>query len=133
MTGSDAETALELALLGGKRFDFGSVALDFMAGPALTMEGVTLSQTQASRVQSSTVNSPAAPAAHSPPSTDPVPRLVLGARVDFNSHAVFRGFVGIDGEMGPRQMSDGAEPVVASPHLPAFSVGLALGVTVGTR
>jgi hypothetical protein len=57
-------------------------------------------------------------------------RLLLGARLGFSPRSVFRTFVGIDGEVGPTQASN--DDVSASARLPSFSVGLALGATVGT-
>jgi hypothetical protein len=132
LAGGDPETALELALLGGKRFDFGRVALDLCAGPGVAIKGLALSQTEVVRSDARAPGSPPPPPPPGPsePSSGPVPRLLLGARLGFSPRSVFRTFVGIDGEVGPTRAS--SDEVSASAHLPSFSVGLALGATVGT-
>jgi hypothetical protein len=56
--------------------------------------------------------------------------LLLGARFGFFPRSALRTFVGIDGEVGPARVADDAGP--ASARLPAYSLGLALGGTVGT-
>jgi hypothetical protein len=129
IAGGDPETALELAILGGKRFDFGSVALDLSAGPGVAMKGLALSQTETARVDNM-APAPRPPEPHSDPSSGPVPRLLLGARLGFSPRSVFRTFVGIDGEVGPTRASP--SEATESARLPSFSVGLALGATVGT-
>ena len=132
IAGGDPETALELALLGGKRFDFGRVALDLSAGPGIAMKGLALSQTEVVRSDARAPGSPPPPPppAREDPSSGPVPRLLLGARLGFSPRSVVRTFVGIDGEVGPTQTS--SDDLAASARLPSFSVGLALGATVGT-
>ena len=55
LRGSDPDTALELGILGGKRFDLGSSALDLTIGPALAMRG-TLSGVSASTMIVPTVS-----------------------------------------------------------------------------
>jgi hypothetical protein len=56
--------------------------------------------------------------------------LLLGARVNFGALSTLRAFVGVDGELGPSR----AEPtdVPGAPRLPVWTLGLALGATVGT-
>jgi hypothetical protein len=130
--GSDPETALELAILAGKRFDFGSVALDVTAGPGVAMKGVTLSQSESVQVPTGPTVVPPAPPSRSEPSSGPVPRLLLGARLGFSPRSVFRTFLGIDGELGPSRSSADPEATVSSPRMPTFTLGLALGATVGT-
>ena len=134
LVGGDAETALELALLTGKRFDFGSVALDVTAGPGVAMKGLAVSQTQRAQVSNDGSAPPPPPPPPPPtssdPSTGPVPRLLLGARFGFFPRSALRTFVGVDGELGPARVADDAGP--GSARLPTFSVGLALGGTVGT-
>jgi hypothetical protein len=129
ISGSDPETALELAILAGYRCDFGSVALDFTAGPGVAMKGVTLSARESVPVPNVP---PAAPPPRSEPSSGPVPRLLLGARLGFSPRSLFRTFVGIDGELGPSRTSVDPEENIESPRMPTFTVGLALGATVGT-
>ena len=129
--GSDPETALELAILAGKRFDFGSFALDLSAGPGVAMKGVAFSQSE-----SAPVLSMPAPASlmrpRSEPSSGPVARLLVGARLGFSPRSVFRTFIGIDGEWGPAREPGAFVDDVSSPRMPRYSVGLALGATVGT-
>jgi hypothetical protein len=122
----DPETALELALLAGRRFDLGNLALDFTAGLAIAMKGLSFSQ--AAPVNPMMPNM--IPPPQSDPSSGPVPRLLLGARVGFSPRSIFRTFVGIDGELGPTRSGTGAAPTSA--RLPGFSLGLALGASVGT-
>lgn len=133
----DPETALELALLAGRRFDFGGVALDLSAGPAVAMKGLAFSETRSTQVVSSgsgaeppPPTTPVPPPSGSDPGSGPVPRLLLAARFGFSPRSVFRTFVGVDGAVGPRRVDNGADN--ASARLPAFSLGLALGATVGT-
>ena len=131
--GGDPETALELAVLAGKRFDLGDLALDFTAGPAVAMKGLAFSQSESVAVSQmgggqTPVTMP--PPRHADPSSGPVPRLLLAARLGFSPRSVFRTFVGIDGEVGPSRVADDAP--ANSARLPGFSLGLALGGTVGT-
>jgi hypothetical protein len=134
--GGDPETALELAILAGKRFDFGAVALDLTAGPAMAMKGVAFSQSESVRVEGMGTTMPApvpAPPPRTEPSTGPIPRLLVGARLGFSPRSVFRTFVGLDGELGPAQAPTAPTPEVTAPRMPTFTVGLALGATIGTR
>ncbi|MES1186208.1 MAG: hypothetical protein ABUL60_20510 [Myxococcales bacterium] len=127
----DPETALELALLAGRRFDFGPVALDLSAGPAVAMKGLAFSQTRSVAVMGTGSAPPTTPPPpEADPSTGPVPRFLLAARIGFSPRSVFRTFVGVDAAMGQRRAT--FTPESASARLPAFSLGLALGATVGT-
>jgi hypothetical protein len=131
LLGGDPEPALELAMLTGWRLDFGGLAIDLTAGPAVAMKGLAFSQTESVRVNTTTATPPPPPPPpHSDPSSGPVPRLLLGARFGFSPRSVFRTFVGVDGELGPARVADEAGP--NSARLPTFSLGLALGATVGT-
>jgi hypothetical protein len=131
MGGDGRKTALELAVLAGRRFDLGSVSLDLSAGPAVAMMGFGGSQSVAARVSATTAATIAVmppPVPPSEPRSGPVARLLLGARLGFNPHSVFRTFVGIDGEAGPALAS--SDP--SSARLPGYSVGFSLGATLGT-
>jgi hypothetical protein len=132
ITGGDPETALELGILGGKRFDLGGVALDLSAGPAVAMKGLAVSRTEVAQVDGMAPADapPPPPPLEADPSSGPVPRLLLGARFGFSPRSVFRTFVGIDGEVGPARDSSSQEPT--SGRLPTFAIGLAVGATVGT-
>jgi hypothetical protein len=133
VAGGDPETALELALLTGRRFDLGSTALDLTAGPAVVMSGVAFSRTESVEVTGMpTVLAP--PPARSETSSGPVPRLLVGARLAFSPRSLFRTFVGLDGEFGPAHTPvDTAADVSSSSasHMPTYTVGLAVGATVG--
>jgi hypothetical protein len=133
LRGSDPETALALGVLFGRRTDVGGTALDFTVGPAVAMRGASFSETSAVSGQrtDAVVLRPAAP-----PERDvgPTPRLLLGVRWGFSPRSVFRTFVGIDGELGPRRGADApASLEPTSGRMPAYTIGLALGATVGTR
>jgi hypothetical protein len=130
LSGGQPEAALELAVLLGKRLHFQGVALDLTAGPAVAMKGI--SSTEDVRV---TAGGPAPPPQPPPPTSDPssgpVPRLLLGSRLGFSPRSVFRTFIGVDGELGPTHATDSGE--VNAGRLPLWTLGLALGATVGTK
>jgi hypothetical protein len=117
--GSEA-AALELAALGGRRLRFASLALDFFAGPALVLLGTTTEVTQAA---------PDGPV-DSKSSSGAVVRWLAGSRLTFGAGSSFRPFVAVDGEFGA-QRAPGAELLTSAPRLPAWTVGLAGGATVG--
>lgn len=131
LLGGDPETALELALLTGRRFDLGGVTLDLTAGPGVAMKGFALGSVV---VERSSVNMDGAMAPAPLPQEDaktgPVPRLLLGARIGLGPRSVFRTFFGFDGELGPARQANDAGPY--SSRLPTYTLGLALGATVGT-
>lgn len=133
LAGGDPQTTLELAVLGGKRWALGGVALDVTAGPAVAMTGFTVSQTESVYVDRNTARAapPPPPPPRQEPSSGPLPRLLLGARLGFSPRSVIRTFVGVDAELGLERKEADAVPGPAS--LPRFSLGLALGGTVGTR
>jgi hypothetical protein len=134
MDGSDPESALELALLVGRRIYFESVALDLTVGPAVAMKGIApLAQTDAAPVDPS--RNPRPPPPGPEPTTGPVPRLLLGARLGFAPRSVLRAFLGFEGELGPPQGDDPSElprNEVSSPRMPRYTAGVVLGATVGT-
>jgi len=125
--GSGHKTALELAILAGRRFDLGGVALDLSAGPGLALMGFDESQSIVQR-ERPTIRAMPPPLRPSEPRSGPVARLLLGARLAFNPRSVFRTFVGIDGEAGPTLASSD----LPSASLPRYSVGFSLGATIGT-
>jgi len=129
--GGDLVTALELGALAGKRLYLGGVALDLVAGPAVVMTGIGPGETRTAPANGTGATGATAPPPRSQPG--PVPRLLVGARVNLGPRSLFRTFVGIDGELGPRGEAppEGPSPVPA--RLPAYTVGLAVGATVGTR
>jgi hypothetical protein len=136
LAGSDPETALALTVLLGRRFELGSYALDLTAGPALALRGASFSETHAVSVQAGSPQALGAAMA-TPPPQEPdvgaVPRLVLGARLGFSPRSVFRTFIGLDGELGPSRSGGAAQSFESSGRMPAYTVGLSLGATLGTR
>lgn len=112
--------ALELAVLGGRRWRFGDTALDLTAGPAAALQGTTTFESR-SAVTGTTF---------SESSTSTVPRLLLGARVGFGARSTLHTFVGVDGELGPAR--SGGLDIPNASRLPLWTLGLALGATVGT-
>lgn len=124
VAGGPGGAALAAAIVAGRRVGFGTVALDFTAGPALAVRGIGNSVAVARMAD----GSGAAP----PPVDDgPWVRLVAGARVTFRARSVVRTFVGLDGELALERPS--AEGPAGEARLPAWTVGAVVGVTVGTR
>ena len=122
MSGSSGSMAVELDALAGRRFELGTTALDLVAGPALAMHGnVRVS------VPVGSATTPMSP----PPSEQGLPRLVVSSRLTFRAHAVVRTFIQLDAELG-RQRS-ATQPLPDQADLPAWTAGLAIGATVGTR
>jgi hypothetical protein len=119
-------SALALAVLGGRRLRFGTVALDLIAGPRLALFG----SSSTNFVKSADAAAVAPPP--EPMSTDGfVPRMLVGAHLSFSTDAVVRSFVGVDGEFGTAHAVGDDSPGV--PHrLPSWTLGLALGATAGT-
>jgi hypothetical protein len=128
LLGGDPETVLELGILAGRRFDLGDVALDVTAGPAVAMKGLAASQTEVVQMSMGPVER--APIVEEDPSMGPAPRLLLGARLAFRPRAIFRPFLGIDGEVGPARVAREAGSTTS--RLPAYVVGFAFGASVGT-
>jgi hypothetical protein len=120
--GGYAGTALELAALGGRRFRFQDLALDFVGGAAVVWRGAAGG--------TSVTPGPAGSTA-SQSTLGTVPRALLGAHVIFGARSSFRTFIGVDGELGPAN-APGDRPSDES-RLPIWTLGLALGATVGTR
>jgi hypothetical protein len=126
MGDSPATSALELALLGGRRFRFERTAIDVVAGPALAVPGI--GRHDAARAQAGS-HASAAPA---PTSDGPSTRLVGSARVNFRMRSLVRPFAGIEGELGFKQSAPAASPAPSPPHLPAWTFGVVVGATLGT-
>ena len=117
LSGGPPAGALEVALLAGRRLPLRSLALDFIAGPALALQG------SSSVVQAGSMAPPVE-------SNGVTPRLRLGTHLVFGARSTFRGFVGIDGEVG---LARSATLPRDTGRLPAWTVGLALGATLGTQ
>ncbi|HMI88209.1 MAG TPA: hypothetical protein VK550_29190 [Polyangiaceae bacterium] len=126
IAGDSPEAALELAVLAGKRIQFRTVALDLTVGPAVAVKGIAFSETVVAPVGTTTPEMPM-----SEPGSGPVPRLLVGVRVGFSPRSVFRTFIGFDGELGPPRATSRADTGLT--RLPIWTLGLALGGTVGTE
>lgn len=112
--------ALELGILGGHRFPCHSGTLDLAVGPALALHATTSSMTQ---------QAPAGTAVTQTTSSDGgLPRAVASSRFSFGHRSSLRTFVEADGEIG----RTGTSALTGAPRLPAWTVGLAFGVVVGT-
>lgn len=116
-------TVVEFAVLAGRRFHFGDLALDLTGGPAFVMLG---------RASGDAEHPPSviARTAADETSSDSLTRFLASARLHFRARSTLRTFVGLDGEWGPR-----ASPNVSSDvyRLSTWTLGFALGATVGTR
>jgi hypothetical protein len=122
MTAGTSSIALELDALFGHRFDLGASTLDLVAGPALAMHG---------NVSMTAPANGAMAQASPPPDEQGLPRLLVSSRLTFRARSLLRTFVQLDGEIGRRHSPPEALPDQAA--LPAWTVGLAIGATVGTR
>jgi hypothetical protein len=116
--GLPAAGALELSALVGRRLRLQTMTVDLLAGPALALRGA----------ESKTVATPGGTVT-SETSMQPVPRALCGAHLSFAAPSVLRGFVGLEGEVGPTGVQ--SKPSSTS-GLPIWTVGIALGATVGT-
>jgi hypothetical protein len=116
-SGQDAGV-LELAALGGRRFEFGVFALDVTAGAAAALQGT---HTFATRSPEGVTSSKS--------STSTAPRLLASARLSISPRSTLHPFVGVDGELGPKRAAGADLP--AAPQLPVWTVGAELGLTLG--
>jgi hypothetical protein len=124
VTGGPVATALELAVVGGRRFRFGSIALDLMAGPVIAVRGFGTS------VVSRTADGSGGAAMPPPVDDGPWTRVMGGARVTFRTRSLVRTFAGLEGDVA-LERSTAALPA-GEARLPAWTAGVVLGVTVGT-
>lgn len=120
LDGAHSAGALELALLGGRRLRFRTMALDLVFGPGVALGGTTTygTQSQGGNVQSASAS-------------NTVPRLLVEARLVFAALSTVHTFVAVDGAFGPANSPD-ASLLPNAPRLPTWTAGLALGATVGT-
>jgi hypothetical protein len=121
--GAYASTAVELALLGGRRIWLKTLSLDLTAGPAVLPQGTTSVQNYQNQTTSESSGSS---------SLSLTPRLLVSARLNISARSTLRTFVGVDGELGPARTSD-ADPTGGAHQLPVWTLGLALGASVGTQ
>ena len=123
--------ALELAAPFGRRFRFRNVAFDLFMGPAVADQGPATYTATSPVPPVSRPGQPGTVIVSAASSTSVVPRLLVGARVNFGALALFRTFVGVDGDFGEARA--GGNVVPGAPRLPVWTLGLALGATIGTR
>ncbi len=123
--------ALELAALAGRRLRFQNLALDFIGGPAVALRGGGPDTRVNPTGGATDTNGAFAGSASSQSSLGTAPRALLGAHLIIGARSSFRIFIGVDGELGPAN-APGDNPS-DEPRLPVWTVGLALGATVGTR
>jgi hypothetical protein len=116
-----AGAALELAVLGGRRFWVQDVALDLIAGPAAALGGTSTVKTLSPPVTMTSSEGPR-----------PVPRLLFGARASFSARSTLHTFIGLDGDVGPWRVAAADRTPPGAQELPVWTVGLAVGATVGT-
>jgi hypothetical protein len=128
--GGYAGSALELAALGGRRVRFQNLALDLVGGPAVALRGAGTAIAVAPARPGASPD-PKAGGSSSQSSVGTVPRALLGAHLIFGARSSLRAFIGVDGEFGPAN-APGDNPGDPS-RLPVWTLGLALGATVGTR
>jgi hypothetical protein len=123
--GGAGSSALAAAVVGGRRLWLDGLAVDVTAGPAVAVRGI------GSTVVSRTADGSGGGAAPPPIDDGPWPRLLCGARVTFRPHSPVRAFAGMDGELA---LGRGPADVPSGPlRLPAWTIGVVLGATVGTR
>jgi len=117
----DAQTAAQVGLLLGRRFRFGHSMFDAAAGPALAYRGGW-------RVAPAPGSTGTTNPARSSSSDGLLARGLLTGRLILGAGSTVRAFVGLEGEVG----QGGPIPPGATRGLPTWTVGAALGVTVGT-
>jgi hypothetical protein len=115
-----SRAAFSLSMLGGGRFRSGSMAIDFLTGPtAMLHDDSTLHVGPAGEVIQES-------------SSDTAPRWFFASHLNFATGSVVRGFVGVEGDIALSETSTN-DIAVRTHTLPAWTIGLALGGTVGTR
>ena len=117
---ADSPGALEVGALVGRRLRRGRFLFDVAGGPAVALRG-SWSVMSANRGSTTPVSSSWSDNAL-------VPRWILDGRLTLGARSTLRAFVGIEGELG----AGGPIPPGQVRGLPQWSVGGALGVTVGT-
>jgi hypothetical protein len=142
LTGADSGAALEVAVLGGRRFRFENIAVDLFGGPAAALQGTATFEKQATNNNQATNAAPGSAGNSCTPvssgcvvsasSSSTVPRLLVSARLTFGGRSWLNTFVGVDGDVGPARAGD-ASGIPGASRLPIWTLGLALGATVGTQ
>jgi hypothetical protein len=123
---SDGVGMIELGVLAGKRLDLDPFALDFVAGPAFTLQGTsTRSDVSAATDQEGTE----AQRMELVEETPVEPRAFLGTRLNFEAYSTFHAFVALDADFALVESSDG---FAGAPEFPAWTFGLSVGSTIGT-
>jgi hypothetical protein len=119
----DGVGALELGLLSGKRVDLDPVALDFVMGPMFAFQGTSM-QSDVAHVEGQDTGR------HVETIESGIePRAFFGTRLSFAPRSTFHAFVALDGDVALTTKDE--QPGL--PVLPAWTLGLSIGSTVGTR
>jgi hypothetical protein len=127
--GNPGGMGLELALVGGRRFRFGVLTLDTIAGPAVALTGS--SGAKVTRAVDASARTAPPPEAQSTPAGGFIPRARAGATLHFGGRSILRSYLGLDGSFGAAR-APGVDAQSQPAHLPMWSVGIAVGATVGT-
>lgn len=127
--GGHAGGALELAVLGGRRWRFGTTALDLVAGPSVALGGQSSYETSTAVAPGAQTSSPST-AIRAASASNTVTRLLVEARLAFFARSTVHTFVAVDGDFGSANSPDASE-LPDAPRLPTWTAGLALGATVG--
>jgi hypothetical protein len=117
LQGDRSGGALEVALLGGRRWWFGDIAFDWFGGPAAAFQGTSTFESQTPTGTTTQEN------------TGIAPRLVVGTRATFGVRSSLRAFLGVDADIGPSRIGS---DIPGEARLPRWTFGLVLGVTMGT-
>jgi hypothetical protein len=127
---SDSVGVLELAVPIGKRVYLEPFALDLVAGPAFAWQGASMQSDVAAQAPEQDAPSDGVVREHIVSESGVEPRAFVGARLSFDALSSFHGFVAFDGDFALAENNDGPTGV---PELPAWTLGLSVGSTVGTR
>ncbi len=115
-----AYTATGLSALAGHRFRAGRAAVDLVAGPVLMLQA-----------DASVVDEAGPPERRRETRTERMPRFAGAGYVHFGPASGLHPFIGVEGEVG--LSTPASEPGPSAPELPAWTVGVAFGGSVGTR
>ena len=118
---SPDHTYATLGVMGvlGRRWRWEAVTLDALSGPALVILSSAIEEQGPEGVMRASTSRPAA-------------RWAAGGHLTFAPSWALRPFVGVQGDVGATGVAEG-ELAARLPRLPVWTLGLALGATVGTR
>jgi hypothetical protein len=126
-TSNDSIGFVEVGILTGKRIDLEPFALDLLAGPAFALQGaMTRTDVMQTPQDGSTTKTERT---RTLTEAGPQTRALFGTRLSFDARSIFHAFVALDGDVALSSSDDGAP---GAAELPAWTVGLSVGSTVGT-